>query len=409
MKPPIETLAGLARQRDGQIDPAADSAARRRLEASLARERGWSAQVPRRAVALAAALAVAAVLALLLWPAPALDVVVDGQALAEAGYVEAKEAPVALSFSDGTRIDFAAGSAGRVVSVDAHGAQLSVERGQAHFAVMHLPEARWSVTAGPFTVAVTGTEFDLAWGPDEQQLTVDLHQGSVEVRGAMLDTPIAIRGGKRLIARVQGGDVQLRDLRVAEQVPTSTAPEPSVQEVAEPRPGDSASRVDGAPTTAPSATTAPPARKLSWAELIAKGDYATVLSEAEARGIESVLQSGSAGDLVALADAARYQGKGPLARTALVALREHHPGSAAATSAAFLLGRMSEGSAASAIGWYDRYLAEAPGGAYASEALGRKLYLLSKSNPAAAKVLARQYLAAYPSGPYAPLARSLNP
>ena len=151
---------------------------------------------------------------------------------------------------------------------------------------------------------------------------------------------------------------------------------------------------------------AAPTRK-TWAALVADGEYDAVLAQAEARGIDAVMQGGSAGELVALGDAARYRGRGDVARRCLIALREHHAGHQAAVSAAFLLGRMSEGSPSSAIGWYDRYLAEAPGGAYAAEALGRKLALMAKTSPSAARGVAKQYLAAYPRGAYAELARKL--
>jgi hypothetical protein len=133
-----------------------------------------------------------------------------------------------------------------------------------------------------------------------------------------------------------------------------------------------------------------------------------VLSEAQARGIDSVLGSGSLDDLVALADAARYAGRGDLAQRALQSVRSRFASSPAARTAAFLLGRMAEGGAPSAaIGWYDRYLAEAPGGAFASEALGRKMLLLRTSSPAQARAVAKQYLKSFPKGGYAQVARDI--
>ena len=68
---------------------------------------------------------------------------------------------------------------------------------------------------------------------------------------------------------------------------------------------------------------------------------------------------------------------------------------------------MAAGSPSVAVGWYDRYLAEAPGGPYAAEALGRKLQLLAKNDATRAKVTAKQYLMANPNGAYAELARKL--
>ncbi len=60
-----------------------------------------------------------------------------------------------------------------------------------------------------------------------------------------------------------------------------------------------------------------------------------------------------------------------------------------------------------ALSWYERHLREAPGGAYASEALGRKMTLLGRSRgEAAARPVAEEYLRRYPNGTYAPAARA---
>jgi FecR protein len=393
-----EQLAGLARMRDGEIDGAKEAAERAKFIAATRTPRQTAR--PRKVLALAAALTVAVAVAIVAWPEAALDLTVDGAALAEAGYVRADDAPAELRFSDGTTVVLRPGSAARVVSVTAHGAELLLEQGQATLHVQRRDGAAWSVAAGPYAIRVTGTSFDVAWAPRDEVFGLDLRQGSVEVRGPQLDAPLAVKAGTRMVAHVRQRDVQLGPL-VDVPPPASGGPSDGASAVAPATPSASASV---AAIAAPSAT---PAKRLSWAQLVADGDYARVLEEADARGVDSVLRGGSAGQLVALADAARYQGRGSLARRCLLALHEHHTGHPAATSAAFLLGRMSEGSPQSAIGWYDRYLAAAPGGAYAAEALGRKLTLTAQANPKAARGLAKQYLAAYPSGAYAALARKL--
>ena len=53
---------------------------------------------------------------------------------------------------------------------------------------------------------------------------------------------------------------------------------------------------------------------------------------------------------------------------------------------------------AQAIDWYDEYLAQAPTGAYAAEALGRKMILTNEAGgPAEARPIADEYLRRFPA------------
>jgi hypothetical protein len=80
--------------------------------------------------------------------------------------------------------------------------------------------------------------------------------------------------------------------------------------------------------------------------------------------------------------------------------------------AVFLLARVEEqrsGGKALALQRYDEYLARAPSGTYAAEALGRKMILTSEvAGRARARSLARQYLERYPEGSHAAAARALE-
>ena len=99
-----------------------------------------------------------------------------------------------------------------------------------------------------------------------------------------------------------------------------------------------------------------------------------------------------------------------LARDALLAERRRFPDSPRSLDAAFRLGRVEEASdrgLARAIEWYDEYLTRAPTGTYASEALGRKMTLMSKlGGPSRARPFAEEYLRRFPGGTYAGPARA---
>ncbi len=61
-----------------------------------------------------------------------------------------------------------------------------------------------------------------------------------------------------------------------------------------------------------------------------------------------------------------------------------------------------------ALHWYDRYLEEAPNGAYAAEALGRRMIALRELyGTAAARPVAEAYVHRFPRGSYAGAAHLL--
>jgi len=217
----------------------------------------------------------------------------------------------------------------------------------------------------------------------------------------MATSGIQLSAGERIVANLRAG--QLRVERASAPTPTaeaSPAPTPSVES------DDIAPRkIDVPLQTRPGAADG----KSSWGKRVAAGDFDGVLAEAQEVGLDAAIAKSSLADLVALADAARYRGRGDLARRALVAQRERFPASSAARTAAFLLGRLGENDREAAIGWYDRYLAEAPNGEFASEALGRKLVAVQAlSGREAARPMAKEYLRRFPRGPYATKARELS-
>jgi ferric-dicitrate binding protein FerR (iron transport regulator) len=371
-------------------------------QAAFGRARG--APSSRRRVAAGAAvgaLALAAAVALFFLPRAPLGYTVHG-AVADAGYVAAPAgAEATLRFSDGTRVTLSPGARGRVLDVDARGARLQLEGGAAHLAVVPGRDGRWSVEAGPFVVEVTGTEFDVQWTSAQQALEVVMQHGSVRVRGP-LASGVELGAGQRLHADLARGEVSLGEAR-APAAPTTSALAPPP-----PTPTDAPAPET---TTAPAAEPRPEAKPPTWSARVGAGDFAGVVAEAEARGVDAVLDAAPLADLVALADAARYARRPDLARRTLQAQQARFPGSPQAQAAAFLLGRMAEdrGATVEAISLYDRYLAEAPGGAFAAEALGRKMVAVQRTaGRESARPIAQEYLRRFPEGAYAAAARDLT-
>jgi hypothetical protein len=191
------------------------------------------------------------------------------------------------------------------------------------------------------------------------------------------------------------------------------APFPATVEAAPPlvEPAASHASPASARRRAPQAERGQAARQSGrWGRLIAQGEFAAVVKDAETQGLDATLAGASAADLTALADAARYIRRTDLARQALLGLRARFPGTARAGDAAFFLGRLAESpvsSASAAVAWYETYLAESGRGPYAGEALGREIALLSRTDRARAQKAAETYLERFPHGTQAELAKSL--
>jgi hypothetical protein len=372
-----------------------------------------------------------------------LSYLVDGAAPDPDGYIpRVQVASAAIRFSDGTEVALGRGSRARVVSTGADGAQLRLEDGRAHLQVVHRPGARWSVEAGPFVVLVTGTTFDVGWSGADGVLRVRLLAGVVVVRGPLTHGGVTLQPGQELEAHPDDGVLRIVPASPGTAglgsneapapgppvVPSGTAPAvvtpsatpaaadgpaphpaevPSGQSARAKRPPPAGGRADARDGASGAALGA------DWSRRIANGDFDTIVSEVEERGSARCLRELPSDRLAALGDAARYGGRVELARRAFIAQRERFAGTRAAEEAAFLLGRLAEDGherRATALGWYDLYLDEAPRGAYAAEALGRKLLLIdaeAEGRPEIVRAVARDYLGRYPTGPYASRARAI--
>jgi hypothetical protein len=398
---PAEQLVKLARDELGEMS------AQRRVEGFLALSARRSERKRRKWLVLrvAAALAVVALVVLgrhwlELRQAGMLSYSVEGARIDPSGVIEATgTAEPVLRFSDGTEVVLQTGSRGQVKSVAEHGARIAVS-GKVRVAVAHWRGARWLFDAGPFLITVTGTSFTADWREAEGRLEIVLKTGSIAVSGPLSDEAIALRAGQRLVISTRDNEVLIRDIDPAvtavPSMPSSQAapsPQPSVPSVA-----------------TPSVTSEPPPVTSNWTADLAAGRFATILQQAEQRGLDKVLAEASSDELAALSDAARYSRRDDVARRALTAQRRRFAQSARAKDAAFLLGRLEEAGQHPelALSWYERYLGESPHGTYTSEALGRKMTVLQRVDGAArARPIAEEYLRRYPNGTYAAAARAL--
>jgi TolA-binding protein len=407
----IERLVVLAREAVPAALSPQEAAGLHRLEVALP-----LAKRRRRAFKLAyvAAIAAAALLFAVLRRDRALTYEVANATVSEGGYVATATAEAYLRFSDRSELEVAPATRIRVAGLEVHGARVMLEGGTLHVRIRHRPHAAWALEAGPYVVHVTGTEFDLAWRVDEQVLDLRLREGSVVVEGPLADAGVRVTTGQHLVANRSTATLSLVDELSAHPVagdapPSGVAVAPAVNPPASTRAPAIESTATSKRDLAATARGHAEATS-SWDVRVAHGDFDSVVSDADRRGIDRVLAEASAPDLAALADAARYARRNEVARRALTAQRARYPGSMQARDAAFFLGGLAEGQKDDPVSleWYDIYLGESPSGAYAPQALGRKMMLLQRLRGAAsARTVAAEYLARFPEGPYAGSATKL--
>ena len=324
----------------------------------------------------------------------------------------------ALHFGDGTVIRLGTETRGRLAEVDGHGAHVAIDNGSAHVSVVHKPQARWLIDAGPYRITVHGTVFSASWDEAQQRLDVKMERGLVSVAGPVTNGPIAVRAGQALTVKLKRSQVLLRDLgsRRGRRGRRRRRRRRCGHDRAPPRRKNRAARRRSAVAPAPpvrarvAAKVARTQRARSWTAALSAGDFDTILDEAE-RDIGHVLATRGTEDLAALADAARYRRHDDVARRALLAQRRRFAGSPRAADAAFFLGRLDENGGRGhgpALAWYERYLDEAPRGSYVAEALGRKMIAVEELHGAgAARNVAEQYIRRFPHGSYAGAAHAL--
>ena len=203
----LRRLCELARAAFSEDLTAREEAGRMRLELTLsARPR------PRRALAVAFGLAATAAVVLLAlrWhqSAPSLGFRMVDETGAPRATLEHGGAG-RIDFSDGSRVLVAAETSASVTSIDARGARIRLDHGHLSANIIHLPQASWSIAAGPYQVLVTGTAFDMSWSPDAQALELWLRQGSVLVKGPSAGDGLAVVAGQHVLASATSGQIVL--------------------------------------------------------------------------------------------------------------------------------------------------------------------------------------------------------
>jgi hypothetical protein len=348
---------------------------------------------------------------------PVLSYQVEGGSVAEGGYLrESGLKAIKLHFSEGTEFVLTPGTRGRLRTVTSAGARIAIEHGTASFQVTPRSEAKWQVDVGPFLVTVKGTAFTVSWNPVSERFDLRLRHGQVSVTGPVFSGEISVKAGQRLTIDLPGRATVITDGDAQDAWPGATvAPAPTrgdEPDLDQSLPTAEGLRGPGGPAVLERKTVdSRPSVGRGWVEAVAAGNWDRVLRDVDRAGVKRTLAEASSDDLLALADAARYRRRTSLARAALLAERSRFPGSHSALDAAFLLGRLEEsgpGEMRTAVRWYDVYLASAPTGTYASEALGRKMMVTKQLRGVSdTESLAREYLQRFPAGPYAGAARAL--
>ena len=347
-------------------------------------------------------LATAAVVTFFVWPEAPLGVTLRGQPGQPVDFVQASAAgEEAVDFSDGSEVLVRGSSQLRILGVTPQGAQVSLERGSAHVAVVHRQKTKWVFSAGPYRVHVVGTQFELKWNPETGGLEVEMDEGIVEVDGPGLSRQrVTSRQKLEAFAEPASASLYLEPLAPVDAAETAN--------VTRRRPRGQDKQL---PAVVEKAVLEKPAVVMgaSWRYLADKGDAVGAMNAAEQAGFTWLANSMPRGDVLVLGDVARKARQPARATEAWLAVRQRFSGTVGATEAALRLGLLAEEQhdLDGAVGWFSSAEREAPNAATAPEALGEWLDLLVHAGRTdEAKRIAGEYLRRFKNGPHAAAARA---
>jgi len=371
-------------------------------------------------------------LAWLLWPASE-----DRRAAPEEGLVlTARATPLVMELDGGNAARLSPDSVGQLAVSTPKEVRVVLIHGELTSTIR--TPVRWSVQAGPYTVEAAGTEYVVRW--KDERLEVRVQRGRVRVLGR--EAPQAgwlVEAGERLT--IDGGrllektgtapaapgsdpdgtppiavdappppasgsgDVLPTPPPVPVEIPATTEP---------PRPGMESAAMEAPPAPPAGARIPPPAEPAApppWRSHLQREEYAQAVAWIEKQGVSAFADQASLADLQAMANAARYAGRGQSALVLLVSLRTRFPGTGQASTAAFLMGRVYSEQLKdhrAAVSWFSTYLAEVPAGSLVEEALGRKMDAAQRAGMTAeAKRTAALLLERHPASPFRPLAQQI--
>lgn len=317
-----------------------------------------------------------------------------------------------LRFADGTSVRFPENSAGRISQTASHQGEVTLESGRVSLKVTHTDQTDWHVLAGPYSVAVTGTAFEVTWNPQLEKFRVNVFEGSVLVTGPMVENGHTVTKQRSLVADVATTHVEMQKLDDTTVSPRATSLEVvPLKSKTGSSDSEKTSQIDVVTNKRPEKKLAAKPRTIDWLNEATSGNYARIAARIESVGLNQILHGAAPSHYLTLGNAARLARDEIVAERVYTKLRQNYPHSGHASTAALYLGRMAfdqQRKYAKAAKWFDTYLNEQKNGTLHRETMGRLMEAQHKAKMTAnAKNTAKQYLEQYADGPHAPRAKML--